>query len=1043
MRFVRMLITNHPLANIAFVVVILMGLAAYSRMPREQDPEINFNWVNVITILPGASAEDVEKRVTNPLEDAVRKVQDLKFVISSSREGVSNILVRFRDIPVRVFDKRVNDLRREIQNKANAELPVETQDPEIIEITTSNGFPTAMVMLTGQADDEHLRSATRVIKDDLERIPGVDAVLALGFQDPELQVEFDPPALAARGLTALDLAEALRLWFRDVFAGKIKTGGGEWLVRVSGTTADPELLADFYLQPSSAADARIPLDAVAQVRRGRDDALQLAAMNGQPGVMLSITKIGYTNTLELVGRIRDYIERKNAVLAGSGLKLTLTDDQTVPTRQALRVMQNNAAIGLLLVLGVCWLFLGSRIATMVALGVVFSVTGAFMLLDATGSTLNVSVLLGIVIVLGMLVDDAVVIVEATYFRMERGMAALDAVLDALHEVGLPVLAAVSTTIAAFLPLMLLPGIVGKFMFVIPFVVTTGLVISLIEAFWMLPAHVSALGNHAIRRSKTQALRERWTHWVRLQYTRLLIHVMRYPVRYLGLALILFLGAGAAVGAGWVKFQFFAFDPIRLYYVNVDMPADAPLEETLQQTLAVEKRVHAGLHAGEARSVVSLAGIQFTETEVLYGDQYGQIAVSLNPATPEMRGLDPIIEDMREAVTHTPGRAAISFLKLSGGPPIAKPVSVKVRADNRQELRAAADAVKTIVTKIPGARDVVDNDTTGRAELSLHVDVTAARNAGLDPGRVAQLVRLHLDGEVVADLRDQGEKVELRVRAKPRTVARVREILDDPVALPGGKTTALGALLVAEERESLGLIRHWNLRRAITVEADLDPDLNDTLSANNTLRKEWELIRAHYPNTDLDFSGELDDINESLDAMGPLFLLGVGLIYLILAAQFRSYFQPFLILVTVPLAFTGVTLGLLVSGNPMSLYTLYGVIALTGIAVNAAIVLIDAANTRRAKGMRTLHATLYAARRRVIAILMTTGTTIAGLFSLAFGLAGKSLLWGPVAASIVWGLAFSTVLSLFVVPVLYRFFMRKRNGLKIKSPSAKKPLAGPF
>ncbi len=1025
MRFFQALITNHPLANIAFVVVILMGLLAYTHMPREQDPEINFNWVNVSTVLPGASAEDVEKSVTNPLEDSIRNVQDIKFVVSSSREGVSNILVRFRDIPVRVFDKRVNDLRREIQNKANAELPVEALDPEILEITTSNGFPTAMVVLTGQADDEPLRSTARTVKDDLKQIPGVDQVLALGFQEPELLVEFSPPALAARGLTAADLAEALRLWFRDVFAGKIKTDGGEWLVRVNGATADPERLAGFYLQPPGAIDARVPLDAVARIRRGRDDPRQLASMAGQPGVMLSVSKIGYTNTLDLVGHIRDYIDRKNAVLAGSGLKLVMADDQTVATRQALGIMQNNAAIGLLLVLGVCWLFLGSRIATMVTLGVVFAVAGAFVLLDAVGSTLNVSVLLGIVIVLGMLVDDAVVLVEAMYFRMERGMKAFDAALDSIREVGWPVLAAVSTTIAAFLPLMLLPGIVGKFMFVIPFVVTVGLTVSLIEAFWMLPAHVVALGERAIGHSRTQALRERWTHLLRVKYTRLLIHVMRYPLLYLGWAFALFLGATAAVGGGLVKFQFFAFDPIRLYYVNVDMPPDAPIEETLRQTLKVEERVRAGLRAGEARSVSSLAGIKFTEMEPLYGDQYGQIAVSLNPAAPGVRGLDDIIEDMRESVTQTPGRAAISFLKLSGGPPTAKPISVKVRADDRVELRAAADAIKAIVANIPGARDVVDNDTPGRDELSLRVDVNAARNAGLDPGTVARLVRLHLDGEVVADLRDRGEKVELRVRAAPRTVARIRELLDDPIALPGGGTTTLGALLVTEERKSLGLIRHWNLRRAITVEADLDKETIDTLAANARLRAEWKKIRARYPATDLDFSGELDDINESLEAMGPLFLLGVGLIYLILAAQFRSYFQPLLILVTVPLAFTGVTLGLLVSGNPLSLYTLYGVIALTGIAVNAAIVLIDAANARRAAGMNVLHATLYAARRRVIAILMTTGTTIAGLFSLAFGLAGKSLLWGPVAASIVWGLAFSTVLTLFVIPVLYRFFMRRR------------------
>ncbi|MBE5314755.1 MAG: efflux RND transporter permease subunit [Xanthomonadales bacterium] len=245
------------------------------------------------------------------------------------------------------------------------------------------------------------------------------------------------------------------------------------------------------------------------------------------------------------------------------------------------------------------------------------------------------------------------------------------------------------------------------------------------------------------------------------------------------------------------------------------------------------------------------------------------------------------------------------------------------------------------------------------------------------------------------------------------------------ASSGGGSTVLGALVKAETRTSADLIKHWNFRRAITVEADLDLDVKNAVAAAQTLRERWETVRADYPNADLDFSGQLDDINESLAAMGPLGLLGIGLIYLILAAQFRSYWQPLLILVTVPLALVGVTLGVVVSGNPVSLYTLYGGIALIGISVNGAIVLIDAANSRRAAGMRTLHAAIYAARRRVIAIAMTTGTTIAGLFSLAMGFAGESLLWGPVASAIVWGLAFSSVLTLFVVPVLYRQFMKGR------------------
>jgi len=224
------------------------------------------------------------------------------------------------------------------------------------------------------------------------------------------------------------------------------------------------------------------------------------------------------------------------------------------------------------------------------------------------------------------------------------------------------------------------------------------------------------------------------------------------------------------------------------------------------------------------------------------------------------------------------------------------------------------------------------------------------------------------------------------------------------------------------------IRHYNFRRSITMEADIDETLVDTVQANQMIEQEWQRINSNYPSIDLDFAGQLDDIQESLDALWVLFILGVGCIYLILGTQFRSYWQPFIILVTIPLAFTGVVLGLLVTGNPMSLYTLYGVVALAGISVNAAIVLISAANQRLEKGMTLLHAIIYAARRRVIPILITSFTTIAGLFSLAVGLAGHSLLWGPVATAIVWGLAFSTCLTLIVIPLLYRTFMRNSYRL---------------
>ena len=1026
----KSLLTNHPLVNILFAVVLVMGAMSFFEMPREQDPEINFNWVMVTTILPGASADDVEELVTGPLEDAIRNVQDIRWVISTTRESSSSILIRFRDLSEALFDKRINDVRREVQNKANDELPEDITDPHILEITTSSGFPTAMVVVEGQADDEKLRQQARVVKEDLERISGVDSVISMGLQDPEMHVEFSPRELAARGLLATDIADSLRQGFSDTSAGKTRVAGNEWLVRVEGTTANPEKLASYQLAPTSRPNDKIALNEVAEIKRGREDAEQLVSYGGHAAVTLSVIKIPYSNTIDLVERVSDYIEQKNTQFSGTGVRLVLADDQTSQTRSALTIMQTNAALGLTLVLVMCWLFLGFRIAAMVTMGIVFSIAGTLWVLNATGNTLNVSVLLGIVIVLGMLVDDAVVVVESIYYRLQRGMNSLDAAIDALKEVGRPVTSAVSTTMAAFLPLMLLPGIVGKFMFVIPFVVTVGLAVSLIEAFWILPSHVISLGGKGVvsgTKTSKRDWRTRWTHKIRVKYTKMLCYVMRRPIRFLSAGSLAFMLALSALAMGLIQMNFFVADSLRLFYVNVDMPSEAPLEETLRQTVVVEQEVLKHLKPAEVRAVTANAGIKFTDVDRLTGDQYGQVLVSLAPATADSRSVTEIIDAMRLPLSVVPIDGLISFQELTGGPPVSKPVSVKVRSDDFEELRRATDAMIEIVRNIPGTTDVTDNDVAGRQELVLELDYKAIRNVGLTPGHVSRLLRLHLDGEVVAFMRDQGEKVELRVRGLKRERQDIRSVLNDPIALPGGGSTTFGALARTRISQGRGVIHHHNYRRAITVEADLDSEVTDTVTANNSVREEWKKISSQFPNAGIDQSGELDDIQESLDAMVGLFLLGLGLIYLIIAAQFRSYFQPMLILATIPMAFTGVIFGLLLTGNPLSMYTLYGVIALTGIAVNSAIVLIDAANARIRDGMRPLHATIYAARRRVIPILMTTTTTIAGLFSLAVGLGGKSLVWGPVASSIVAGLGVASVLTLFMIPTLYRAFQRGHGG----------------
>jgi multidrug efflux pump subunit AcrB len=1033
MAFLRALYTNHPLANIAFVVIMLLGWMSYVSMPREQDPEINFNWVNVTTVLPGASAEEVERLITNPIEDGIKGVADVRFVISNSRENVSSMLIRFREIDERTFDKRMADLRREIQNKAASELPAQAKEPRIMEITTSNGFPTASLMLLGQADDENLRQQARRIKADLERLKGVDQVFGSGLRDPELLIRPDPQALAARGLLLSDVADSVGLWWRDTTGGALDTQVGTWSIGLQGVQTDPQRLADLTIFSSSRPGLHARLGDVARIERARAPASQLAASDGRNAISMAVTKKSGINTLTLVGDIKAYITQQNALLEPLGLTLVLTDDQTIPTQEAIGVMQTNAIFGVVLVLAICWLFLGWHMGLLVALGIPFSLMATFALLSPMGFTVNISVLLGVVIALGMLVDDAVVVVEAIYYRMERGQDALKASLESVAEVYQPVLASVATTMAAFLPLMLLPGIMGKFMFVIPFVVTLALLISLIEAFWMMPVHVQAIGVRFDRPTPAQRWREAFNRKIRLRYGQALGYVLRRPKRFAGIGVGAVVFAVVLLATGAVRVQFFAFDPIRAFYVNVDMPQTASLEETLAETQRVEALVRQQLRGvgepGEARAVTSTAGIKFTDTEPVYGDAYGQVFVSLNPARDDSRGVAQVVEDMRSVVESLDGPARKSFTLLAGGPPAGKAISVKVRGDDFESIEAASRTLQTLVAQVPGTRDIQDDNLPGRAQLQLRVDPNALVGTGLTPLQVARLVRLSVDGEVIAFTRDNGDKLDLRVQAQAPDLPRADPfaLLREPVALPNGQTSTLGSLVSASSEPGRGFIRHHNLRRTITVEANLDKDVTDTAAANAMIRAAWAQVAAQHPSVDLDFSGELEDIEESLDAMKVLFLMGMGLIYLILAAQFKSYFQPMMILVTVPLAFTGVAYGLALSNNPLSLYTLYGVIALTGIAVNSAIVLIDAANSRMALGMSTIHAIVQAARRRVVPIVITTTTTIGGLFSLAFGIGGESLLWGPVAASIVWGLAFSTVLTLFAVPLLYLAFMRPKTG----------------
>jgi multidrug efflux pump subunit AcrB len=399
-----------------FVLVMAMGVSSYLIMPREQDPSINFNWIDVTTVYPGASTGDVEKQVTNVLEDAIRKVSDIKFVSSNSREGISSILIRFDEIPVRVFEKRLADLRREIEGVED-ELPRAVLDPFIFEITTDNAFPTATVVVSSVSDDENLRRQATLIKQDIEQLKGVGRILENGLSDPEIHIIFDPQRLEQYGVNPIDLGDTIRLYYQNVSAGKIDVARSNWAVKITGSRYDLEYLGNL---PILTTQGEIPLKDVADIIQAKEPARELVRYNQRPAVLLAITKQEKQNILQLVERISGFLEQKKPAYESLGVTATVVDDQTQITRDALKIMQTNAMIGLLMVFVVTWTFLGTRIAFLTGIAIPFILSGTFWFLSSVDQTLNVTVLLGVVISLGMLVDDAVVVVEAIYYRLQRG-----------------------------------------------------------------------------------------------------------------------------------------------------------------------------------------------------------------------------------------------------------------------------------------------------------------------------------------------------------------------------------------------------------------------------------------------------------------------------------------------------------------------------------------------------------------------------------------------------------------------------------------------
>lgn len=1014
---IRLSVRNPVLSNLLMITLTVLGVLAFVDLPREMMPKISFNWAFIVTPYPNVPAEDVEQLVSIPIEDEIADLDGVNQITSVSSEGLSFIWVKFDLMSENKFSKYLSDLKIEVDK---ADLPDDVEDTDVEEFDTDDFIPIISVVLSGDFPEKVMKDLSEDLSDLFLDVKGVSEVAVAGTREREIWVEVAPEKLYAQGLSLDQVANSIVMRNLNLAAGDMKTGSEKLLVRTVGEFNDVNDIGSSVLLRSGADGHQVFLKDVAQVNDRWEEEKSRSRLNGLPAVTLSISKKAKANSLDVIKQIKQITEEYQSKLP-PGMEVVYTNDNSIIIRDILQKLQNNAWMGLVLVVAILWIALGWRNALITALGIPVTLAMTMLFLKYTGSTLNGNALFGLVLVLGMLVDDAIVVMENCFRYLQEGLSPREAVLRGAHEVAAPVLASVFTTIAAFLPLMLLPGIIGRFTRIVPMVVSLALLASLFECFFILPSHVAEWSKSNQRHAKASS---KFFESILGLYRRSLERVMkRKKLIAIVMPIIIIVSAGLIPLVG---VEMYRDEEVSEFFVRVKMPEGTSLDATDQVIKRIEREAM-NLPASELHAVVGTPGLLQSEDEWLFKSSVGQVIVDLKERRDRTMSIDRLMDMMRQRTADIPGMESIELAKVNTGPPLGKAVEVRVQGKYFEQMEAVAGVLKRELASINGVYDISDDYNPGKRQVKVRVDPERAALFGLDVTRVAASIAAAFDGIKASVLRDGDDEVDIRVKFNDEDLREIADVTRLKFLLPDGSWVPFYNLASITVEPGVADIRHFDRDRAITVSANVDKKVISGVEVNQRLVRRFKDVEDEYPGVRMYFGGEFAEFREAFSGLLQLFLIGLGLIYLILGTQFRSFIQPVIIMIAIPFAFIGAMIGLLISGNPFSITTLFGFVALAGVVVNNSIVLVSFINDARASGVEKRESIIQAGMLRLRPIFLTSVTTVFGLLPMAMGLGGKSEVWGPLANTIVWGLTISTFLTLLIVPGVYELVVDDIGG----------------
>lgn len=1066
--------------NLLMTAILLAGLVLGMNLRREFFPESDPDMASVSLPYPGVTPDELEETLAIKVEDKLIDLDEVKELRTTLTEGGGGITVEIREDADP--DEALDEIERAIDSLTD--LPEESE--EIQAQLLEPKLPVIRVALYGDLDEQAMKRAIRGIRDDLRTLPDMGEILVEGVRDYEIRIDVRSGAMLEHGMSLPMVADTVRRWMTDIPGGTVRTGTGNVKVRTMGVDVKADLIRDIVLK-SDTQGRSIKLGDVANVSDSFVDEQLYYRFNGQPATNLTVFKVGEQDIVKIAEMVRAYVDGQNAVpfqpasiaerlaarfpdmkenMGGldrlrawelgvntsnplpAGASLVTNTDLARFVEGRLELLLRNAKYGAILVFMTLLIFLNWRVAMWVGIGLVTAIMGTLVLMSWLDVTLNLLTMFGLIVVLGLLVDDAIVVAENIQARHDRGEDSLEAATSGTEQVFWPVVATVLTSVVAFLPLTFIRGQIGDLLGALPWVVACALLMSLIESLLILPSH---MGHSLAKRDKSKPGRgvtmvrkvEAWRdHLVQDRlipaYGKVISTLLHF--RYIavaGAACALMISMGMVRG-GYVTFNFLPASDSETIIIDINMPIGFPIE----QTNALVERIEAVAMAQDEflgiGSVIGQRANVDTGAAEAYAPHVAQIFVELKPTEERDRESSLVIESIRQGLDGKIDEAErVTYSEIQGGP-AGKDITLRVRGDSPERMEAAIKDLKACLASYQGVHDISDNNDVGQVELKYHTK-SAAKALGFEPEEVARQVRGYLYGIDAHVFAADREDIDVRVRADEATRRSLYAVQNAWLISPSGVPVPMDQVADFTESMTYATINRFNRQRAITLEASVAPgispetitsQLNSPTTTTSgppgsevtvTGPSPLDKVRANYPDLIIETAGRQQQMADAFGSLPLGFMAASVMIYVILAWLFSSYFQPLVVMIVVPFSLVGVIWGHLLLGYDLTFLSLIGFVALSGIVVNDSLILVEFYNKMREKGQPIRESMVAAGKARLRAILLTTITTVLGLTPLILERSFQAKFLIPMAISIAMGLISATVLILIVLPCVMVIF----------------------